>query len=104
MVDWNKLIETGGSIKVELSAADLNNLANETGRKSAQELYDLLQKEESGEYITGDNVCKLLKVSRTTLWNWDKKGITKPRRLGNIKRYLKSEIIGLNRDPKEGKV
>jgi len=51
MVDWNKLIETGGSIKVELSAADLNNLANETGRKSAQELYDLLQKEESGEYM-----------------------------------------------------
>ena len=104
MVDLNELLEKGGSIRVELSSGDLKDFGYSIGKQSAQAIYELMQQEESGEYITAGAVCKMLKVARTTLWNWDKKGITKPRRLGNIKRYLKSEIIGLNRDPKEGKV
>ncbi len=34
-----------------------------------------------------------LGVSRTTLYNYDKLGILSPKRFGNSKRYLKSEVI-----------
>jgi len=44
------------------------------------------------EYLTTDEVAGLLKVSKVTLWHWRKKGVIKPRHVGNIKRYLKSEV------------
>ena len=36
--------------------------------------------------------CSILDISRVTLWNWDKKGITKPILLGNLKRYKLEDI------------
>jgi predicted DNA-binding transcriptional regulator AlpA len=49
-------------------------------------------------YLTVDEVCKILSVSRVTLWSWDKKEIVNPVRIGNLKRYRLSEIesLGLN--------
>ena len=44
------------------------------------------------KYLTVDQVCELLSVSRVTLWAWDKKKITKPVRIGNLKRYRLSDI------------
>jgi len=31
-------------------------------------------------------------ISRVTLWDWDRKGITDPVRLGKLKRYRLSDI------------
>jgi hypothetical protein len=49
-----------------------------------------IQKEE--EYLTPAEMAQFLKVSMVTLWHWDKKGITRPLRVGNLKRYRKSDL------------
>ena len=53
------------------------------------------------EYLTRKEVAEILKVSLVTLSDWNKKGIIKPYRLGNLIRYKRSEIeeslIAINR-------
>lgn len=44
------------------------------------------------EYLTRQEVAKILKVSLVTLSDWNKKGILKPYRLGNLIRYKSEEI------------
>ena len=44
------------------------------------------------KYLTIDQVCELLSVSRVTLWSWDKKGILESVRVGNLRRYKLSDI------------
>ncbi|HPF94815.1 MAG TPA: hypothetical protein PLV65_12770 [Tenuifilaceae bacterium] len=45
------------------------------------------------KYLTAEKVCDLLGITRVTLWSWDKKGLTHPIRLGNLKRYRYSDIM-----------
>ena len=49
-----------------------------------------IQKDE--EYLTPAEMAQFLKISMVTLWHWDKKGITRPLRVGNLKRYRKSDL------------
>lgn len=44
------------------------------------------------EYLTRQEVSKILKVSLVTLSDWNKKKILNPYRLGNLIRYKRSEI------------
>ena len=44
------------------------------------------------EYLTRKEVSAILKVSEVTLIDWDKKGIIKPYRLGNLIRYKSNEL------------
>ena len=44
------------------------------------------------EYLTRQEVAKILKVSLVTLTDWNKKGILKPYRLGNLIRYKTDEL------------
>jgi hypothetical protein len=44
------------------------------------------------EYLTPEEVAKRLNISLVTLWTYDKKGITKPLRMGNLKRYRKGDL------------
>lgn len=47
---------------------------------------------EPPEYLTRIEVAKILKISTVTLTDWNKKGILKPYRLGNLIRYKQSEL------------
>ena len=51
------------------------------------------------KYITAEKVCDLLGITRVTLWSWDKKGLTHPIRLGNLKRYRYSDIMRMGTQP-----
>ncbi len=44
------------------------------------------------ELLTIDEVCSYLRCSKPTLWNWDRKNILKPIRIGRLVRYKKSQI------------
>ena len=43
-------------------------------------------------YLTRKETAKILKVSLVTLHDWNKKGILKPYRLGNLIRYKSNEL------------
>jgi len=77
-----------GSLIVTTNINDLKELAEfciERGRESNPE-----SKPET--YLTPQELADKFQVSLVTLWNWDRKGITKPVRVGNSKRYRLSDI------------
>lgn len=56
----------------------------------------------SEEHLMIDEVCKLTRKSRVTIWQWNKKGILRP--IGNSGKnplYLKSDVLDfLYKNPK----
>ena len=55
-------------------------------------LTELQTSREPKKYLSIDEVSKLLSVTRVTLWNWERKGILRPARIGNLKRYKANDI------------
>ena len=55
------------------------------------------------EWLTSKEVLSVLKITSTTLWNYDNSGLTKPQKVGNRKRYKKSDIIQIL-SRKEGRI
>jgi len=45
------------------------------------------------QYIDQKRVSEILDVSTVTIWDWEKKGILKSYRIGNLKRFKLSEIM-----------
>ncbi len=54
------------------------------------------------ELLTPKETAELLKVSSPTVWDWGKRGILNPRRIGNQVRYLRSEVIAAAKPTKGG--
>ena len=82
--------ELAKSIKLEITGADLLAFG-ESIHKNATEAGEKTQKENE-EYLTPAQFSEALQVSLVTLWSWDKKGITRPLRIGNAKRYRRSDL------------
>lgn len=47
----------------------------------------------SDVFLTQKETADLLGVSTVTIWTWEGKGILKSYRIGNLKRFKKSEIL-----------
>ena len=76
-----------------LSAKDLLDFANEI--LAAAKMIAQLELEKSqycDELLTIEEVCELLKVSKMTLYRWDKLGILKKIEVGGKRRYRKSDV------------
>lgn len=81
--------ELAKHVRVEVSLADLHefhNFCTEAGRQEKQKQND------PEEYLTPQQFADALQVSLVTLWSWDKKEITQPLRIGNAKRYRRSDL------------
>lgn len=83
----NKIIQLFGITPEELKhyivkdvKAELNSLAQN------------FEPKKPAEYLTRKEVANILKVSLVTLTDWNKRGILKPYRLGNLIRYKSEEI------------
>ena len=61
-------------------------------RAELQVIAQNFQPKKQPEYLTRKEVSKILKVSLVTLSDWNKKGVLKPYRLGNLIRYKTTEI------------
>jgi excisionase family DNA binding protein len=61
-------------------------------RTELKELVLNFQPTKQPEYLTRKEVAKILKVSLVTLSDWNKKGVLKPYRLGNLIRYKREEL------------
>jgi len=61
-------------------------------RTELKEIVLNFQPKKQPEYLTRKEVAKILKVSLVTLSDWNKKGVLKPYRLGNLIRYKREEI------------
>ncbi|MBE9464713.1 helix-turn-helix transcriptional regulator [Dyadobacter subterraneus] len=45
------------------------------------------------QYIDQKRVSELLGVSTVTIWDWERKGLLKSYRIGNLKRFKLSEVM-----------
>jgi excisionase family DNA binding protein len=61
-----------------------------------QRIENLLAEIQAGqspkEYLSTDEVCQLLSVTRPTLWSWHKKKILTHSTIGNLIRYRRADI------------
>lgn len=92
MIDLNILKENpelAKSVKLEISGADLVAFG-ESIHKSA--IAENSNAKEAEEYLTPQQFADALQVSLVTIWTWDKKEITRPLRIGNAKRYRRSDL------------
>ena len=67
------------------------NILNDV-RTELKALVEHFQPVKPAEYITRKEAAKILKVSLVTLSDWNKKGILKRYRLGNLIRYKRIEL------------
>lgn len=54
---------------------------------------ELKQEATNKEFLSTKEVSELLNISKVTCWQWGKKGILKPLRIGNRVLYRRSDII-----------
>jgi len=81
--------ELAENLTLKISAAELAVFADICFQKGREDKPHYPPPE---EYLTPAQFADLLKISLVTLWNWDKKSITKPVRIGNAKRYRRSDL------------
>jgi len=87
-MEIQELIASGGNINITISVNDLQNFARALIMETRENLT-----QNDDEYLAVPEVCKLLGVSKSTLWVWDKKSnLLHPRRVGRKTLYLKSEV------------
>ena len=83
--------ELAKSIRFEITGFDLLTVTDEFSRR-AVEAEKAKKIPAPEEYLTGEEFANILKISMVTLWNYDKRGITTPLRIGNSKRYRRSDV------------
>ena len=83
----NNITQVHGVTPLQLKESILSDV-----RAELQTITQNFQPKKQPEYLTRKEVAKILKVSLVTLSDWNKKGVIKPYRLGNLIRYKRSEI------------
>jgi len=81
--------EIADNLTIQVNASALKEFAEtciEAGRKEKPE------PSSPEEYLTPAQFSEALQVSLVTLWSWDKKGLTRPLKIGNAKRYRRSDL------------
>ena len=97
----NQLIASGQNITLTISAHDLREFADSIAQKTGRELADNTIKEikramgDPALYCSGDEVIKILGISRRTLDNWIAKKHIIPCKVGAKNLYLREEIIAI---------
>lgn len=90
-----ELIQTGACVKIETTTTDLINFAEYLISKT-QELCainkGLSGSDNAESWLTTEEASKLCKVSKATLWSWDKAGYLIPSHVGSKKVYALSDI------------
>ena len=86
-MDKNSITQVHGITPQQLKESILSEV-----RAELQNIALNFQPLKQPEYLTRKEVAKILKVSLVTLSDWNKKGVLKPYRLGNLIRYKREEI------------
>ncbi|UKM63878.1 helix-turn-helix domain-containing protein [Flavobacteriaceae bacterium GSB9] len=86
-MEQSKITQVFGITPAELKEDIINDV-----RAELNVIAQNFQPIKPAEYLTRQEVAKILKVSLVTLTDWNKKGVLKPYRLGNLIRYKRSEL------------
>lgn len=90
MLQEQKVTQVYGISPEELKESILQEIRFELD--SIRQSFQVEEREREVEYLTRKEAAKLLKISLVTISDWNKKGILKPYRIGNLIRYKRDEI------------
>ena len=96
MLDILSLVNSGGQVKLEVTAGDLQHFGTmliEQARKEWQEELALAHTEEKDDtFLSTDEVCKIFGVTPATLCTWHKRGYLCHVKFGNKNMYPASAV------------
>lgn len=107
MIDILSLVNSGGQVKLEVTAGDLQHFAEmliQQTRKEWEEERALASNEEPEEkFLTTEEVCKIFGVTKPTLWSWHRRKYLCHIKFGNKNMYAQSAVdaIRSKRDKNE---
>lgn len=81
---------------VQLSVDDMTKIISEAVANELQKVTDLITlrpTQNENELLSREETSKLLKVSFTTLFNWNREKVLEAKKLGKKVYYLKSEVL-----------
>ena len=81
---------------VNVSLEDMANTLREIVASELQKVKSLLTetpKDESDKILTREEVCKLLKVSTTTLFHWNNDKLLVNHKIGRRVYYMKADVM-----------
>ncbi|KAB1067954.1 helix-turn-helix domain-containing protein [Tamlana haliotis] len=83
-----------------LSVEDLQVMITEAVASELRKVRDLVSSSQTVEkdLLTRDEACRFLDISYTTIWEYGKKDLIKPKKLGGRVYYSKSELLNLLND------
>ncbi len=89
-------METQTFQMINLSVKDLTDLISNCVKAELQKVNDVIQlhpKTDSNELLTREEVAKMLKVSYTTLFLWNRDNKLEAKKIGKRVFYLRSEVM-----------
>ena len=84
----NKLLKN----KIMLEVIELETLRKIVGEAVADAISKQPQTDEEPKYLTRSELATQLRVTLVTLWNWQKKGLLIPHKIGNRILYDEAEV------------
>ena len=91
------LLENGANIQVVCNLQDLRELFAEWREEQREKEQEQALQQENGKYLTTDEVCGMLSVTKPTLWRWQKLKYLVPVKVGRKNFYQKSDIDALRK-------
>jgi excisionase family DNA binding protein len=82
----------------QLSVEDLSTIIRQSVASELQKVSNLITKtpiDDSDKILTREEVCKLLKVSLTTLFNWNNDKTLVNYKVGRRVYYMKTDVLAL---------
>ena len=102
MIDILSLVNSGGQVKLEVTAGDLQHFAEmliQQTRKEWEEERALARNEELEEkFLTTEEVCKIFGVTKPTLWSWHRRKYLCHVKFGNKNMYPASAVKAITHE------
>lgn len=86
------LINNRAKVTISVTAEELADFADNLVDKTRRSIEREIAEQNSEIFYTKDQVCRILSINPSTLWNWDKRDYLKPVKVGGMNRYKKSDI------------
>ena len=100
------LQDLGANITLMVQHSDLKEFANQVVSQAIEGYRREVSAQSEERLLTIKQVSELLSVDKSTLYRWEKADYLRPRKIGGLVRYVKSdvdEIIGIRNTKAERK-
>ena len=101
-IDIAELAKHCPDVTISIKVGDLMEANKQLVENVRISLEKQIRDEHEEKYLSSDDVCKMLNISKPTLWRWEKLDYLIPIRVGGKVRYKSSEVKQILNTSKRG--